>query len=149
MKGYSFRLGAVLRVRRVETLLARQRVGMAARELAAAVVRERDMDNNYEAAVGVLGEVAGTVFAAKREAGERLADILATAVGDRMKRQDHLGQERLGAVRRNDASPCSSGSTSAAGANGSPPSSARTSPCSTISPPCGQLRERWRAAGVD
>ena len=99
MKGYSFRLGAVLRVRRVETLLAHQRVGMAARELAAAFARERDMDNNYEAAVGVLGEVAGTVFAAKREAGERLADILAMAVGDRMKRQDHLGQERLGAVR--------------------------------------------------
>jgi len=64
VKSYSFRLGTVLRVRRVETLLARQSVGVAARVLASALVREQEMVDIYEQAARPRGELDGAAFVA-------------------------------------------------------------------------------------
>ncbi len=99
MKGYSFRLGTVLRVRRVEALLARQRVGVAARVLSAAVVREREITETYQAGIRLSGEFDGAAFIAAHERGERLARMLASAAGERAVLEAHLGAERLEAVQ--------------------------------------------------
>jgi hypothetical protein len=98
MKAYSFRLGAVLRVRRVETLLARQRVGAAARDLGLAVVRERDITAAYDDGTRPPGRLEGTAFLANYERGERLAGMLVSATDLRSAREAHLGSERLEAV---------------------------------------------------
>lgn len=99
MKGYSFRLGTVLRVRRVEALLARQRVGTAARVLATAVGREREMTETYQAGIRLSGELDGTAFVAAQESGERFAGMLASAVAARTTLEDRLAAERFEAVR--------------------------------------------------
>jgi flagellar biosynthesis chaperone FliJ len=99
MKGYSFRLGTVLRVRNVESLLARQRVGMAARGLAEAIGREKQISETYQASIRLSSEVDGAAFLATRESGERLAAMMASAVVERAKREELLGAKRLEAVQ--------------------------------------------------
>jgi hypothetical protein len=99
VKSYSFRLGTVLRVRRVETLLARQSVGVAARVLASALVREQEMVDIYEQAARPRGELDGAAFVAAHERGGRLAGMLASAVDERAAHEARLGAERLEAVR--------------------------------------------------
>ena len=98
MKAYSFRLGAVLRVRRVETLLARQRVGAAARDLGCAVVHEREITATYEDGTRPSGSLDGTAFLATYERGQRLAGMLVSAADVRSAREARLGSERLEAV---------------------------------------------------
>ncbi len=99
MNAYSFRLGAVLRVRRVESLLSRQRVGMAARGLATAVGREQTTSQAYEAGITCSGELDGAAFVAGQERGGRLAGMLAVAVAERAMADDRLSAERLESVR--------------------------------------------------
>jgi hypothetical protein len=99
MKSYSFRLGTVLRVRRVEALMARQRVGVAARVLADAAVRERELTADYQASIGLAHDLDGAGFMAALESGERLATMVATAVAERMESEERLVAERLEALR--------------------------------------------------
>ena len=99
MKSYSFRLGTVLRVRRVEALMARQRVGVAARVLADAALRERELTADYQASIGLAHDLDGAGFMAALESGERLATMVATAVAERMESEERLVAERLEALR--------------------------------------------------
>ena len=99
MKGYTFRLGTVLRVRHVEVLMARQRVGVAARMLSDAAVRERRLTAEYEASIGSADEIYGAGFIAAFESGHRLAAMVATSVAGRVELQQRLVAERLEALR--------------------------------------------------
>ncbi|MGA2528138.1 MAG: hypothetical protein ABSG36_03130 [Acidimicrobiales bacterium] len=99
MKNYSFRLATVLRIRRVESLLARERVGVAARRLTTAVAREREVSGWYQAGIAWIGELDSAAFAAAQQRGERLAEIVVTAAEQRAVSEAHLVTERLGAVR--------------------------------------------------
>jgi hypothetical protein len=98
MKAYSFRLGAVLRVRRVETLLARQRVGAVSRDLGRAVVREAEISATYENGTRASGCLDGAAFLANYERGGRLAGMLVSAGEVRSDLETCLGSERLRAV---------------------------------------------------
>jgi hypothetical protein len=98
MKGYSFRLGTVLRVRRVEALQARQRVGVAARSLAVAVGLEREATQSYESSLDCYGELDGPDFLAAQQSGERLAAMMASSSVVRITQERRLGAQRLAAL---------------------------------------------------
>jgi hypothetical protein len=99
MKSYSFRLGTVLRVRRVEALLARERVGVAARSLATAVGHERVATATYQVAVGRTGELEGPAFLAAQQQGDRLAAMMAASASERAASERRLGAQRLAALQ--------------------------------------------------
>ncbi len=98
MKNYTFRLGTVLRVRRVESLLARQRLGTAARSLAGAVIREQEATGAYEADIRSLGELSADAFVAAREKGERRAEMMTEAAADHDAASRCLDEERARTV---------------------------------------------------
>jgi hypothetical protein len=103
MKAYTFRLGTVLRIRGVESLLARQQVGVAGRALGAASGRERSAIETYEATARPPGELEGSGFVAARERGERLASVMLSATAARAAHERDLWAQRraaLGAERR-------------------------------------------------
>jgi len=99
MKSYAFRLGTVLRVRRVESLLARQHLGTAARALAQAVVREQEATSAYEADIRPPSELSADAFVAARERNERLAKMMTEAAADHDAAGRRLEAERVRTVR--------------------------------------------------
>ena len=135
MKAYSFRLGAVLRVRRVETLLARQRVGAA--RVTSIMLSFANGRSPRPMRMGPVLPVASMARPSlpPTSAGSASQECWSRPRTSVLSARPVSAAQRLEAVlSRTDASRFSRGSTSGADSNGWQRSSTRTWRCWTTSP---------------
>jgi hypothetical protein len=92
VNAFSFRLASVLRVRRVEAAVAHGQVAEAARLLARAAAREREIAESYRRGNESITETDGVAFIASFERGGRLAEMLAEATRARSGLETRLGE---------------------------------------------------------